>query len=489
MWTGQQILQSIDQAVASAKLNVESCDKSLSQLTHQVADNLREQGRILKRLAALRFDDQEGEPINDIMDAADKSARKLMRFRKDALADLEFAIHNKRQALEALQASRAEQLAQVDEHNQRLADKEAKTQSRLENNHNYQEQLSVTKTADATAEHAEEKAELAEQDRQIKGKPFEADPLFMYLWRRHYGQLHYSAWGLTRRLDQWVARLCHYDQARVSYWTLQELPKRLHAHAQILREQANTELVTLQVLERMMAQEHGVMEAKSALLEEQAKLSALDEQIEQAEHELAKMTNECARFYAGDDDYYRQAIDEIARSMEGQSVAELYELANRTYTKEDDELVAALVDLREEQQDLQADITQSQERQRYRHERQHELEQLRQRFCRQGYDDFRSSFASGDLINAALNEFLGGLLSAGALWKTVERYQRYRDVGAWPDFGSGGLGKQTAKRRESGWHWPDFKLPRSGGTHSRGRSNERFRSSNDSGQFRTGGGF
>ena len=84
-------------------------------------------------------------------------------------------------------------------------------------------------------EAAEAKAAQAERDLQEKRQPYEADPIFMYLWRRGYGTPEYRATGLVRYLDRKVARLIEFDGARRNYAVLTELPVRLREHADRLR--------------------------------------------------------------------------------------------------------------------------------------------------------------------------------------------------------------------------------------------------------------
>ena len=87
----------------------------------------------------------------------------------------------------------------------------------------------------AMAERAETRAAEAERERDEKRKPYEADPLFMYLWRRRYGTPDYGATGFTRRMDRWVAKLIGFERARANYHVLLALPTRLRAHAARLR--------------------------------------------------------------------------------------------------------------------------------------------------------------------------------------------------------------------------------------------------------------
>lgn len=89
-------------------------------------------------------------------------------------------------------------------------------------------------------EAAETKAAQAERDLEEKRKPYEADPLFMYLWRRKYGTPEYRAKGLARYLDRKVARLIEFDGARRNYAVLIELPVRLREHADRLRSELSS---------------------------------------------------------------------------------------------------------------------------------------------------------------------------------------------------------------------------------------------------------
>ncbi|HEV2559996.1 MAG TPA: hypothetical protein VGU45_15355 [Microvirga sp.] len=84
---------------------------------------------------------------------------------------------------------------------------------------------------DATARAAHEKAAQAEADREEKRRPYEADPLFMYLWRRRYGTRDYAAGPFVRYFDRKVAHHIGYEAARVNYALLLALPDRLREHA------------------------------------------------------------------------------------------------------------------------------------------------------------------------------------------------------------------------------------------------------------------
>jgi hypothetical protein len=87
---------------------------------------------------------------------------------------------------------------------------------------------------------AERKADQAEGDLSAKRVPYEADPLFMYLWERGFGTPNYRSARFARFLDRKVARLIGFEEARRNYSVLVDLPVRLREHADRLRSKARS---------------------------------------------------------------------------------------------------------------------------------------------------------------------------------------------------------------------------------------------------------
>jgi hypothetical protein len=91
--------------------------------------------------------------------------------------------------------------------------------------------------SDSVTRNAQEKLAQAEADRDEKRRPYEADPMFMYLWRRRFGTRDYEAGNLVRYLDRKVAHLIGYEAARVNYTMLMELPDRMREHVERLNQE------------------------------------------------------------------------------------------------------------------------------------------------------------------------------------------------------------------------------------------------------------
>lgn len=485
MWTGKQTLQSLQSGLTSVKADLSRIDQEMNQITLDLTNNQQSQTRTLRQLASIRLDEIKRGSLMDALDHTDRETLEVLEQRDKSLSALDKSITEAEEEIQQRERAREEFAEQLENLAQEVIDAEHTVQSKLEDDSAYQSQLERARKADSIADEAEQKSELAKQDRIEKGKPFEEDSLFLYLWNKHYSTPDYKANPLARALDGWVARLCNYEDNRVNYWTLLEIPKRLQEHVENVRKSADMEADAVQELEKQALADAKVPDLQKKIDLAEDELVQHDKRIGQAEESSIKLLNKRSAFVSGQDDYTIKCINLLATVMERNDVFELGRAVHMTPSREDDALARELHELREEKEDLQKDIKESRKRQDIQLQRLKELEDVRHKFKQHRFDDLRSGFTNEALITSVLSQFLKGMLSGADLWSTMRRYQRHRDVGAWPDFGSGGLGK--VKRRGGGnvWHRPGsrsgggFRMPRNGGFSSRGRS----------GGFRTGGGF
>jgi len=484
MWSGKQTLQSLQSGLHSVKADLDRIDRELNEITLALTSNQQTQSTILQQLASIRLDEIQRGSLMDALDQTDRETLEILQQRTTALTELEGSIAAKEKDIEKQERERDDLAASIETLAQDVIDGENNAQSRLDVDPTYQAQLERARKADSIADEAEEKATLAERDRIEKGRPFESYPLFFYLWKRDYATPDYRANPLSRALDKWVARICNYESNRINYWTLLEIPRRLLEHAAAVRAAADSESDRLQDLEAQVAMEVGVVDLQKRLETAEHQLEQHDDRIARTEDHRNELLRKRSNFVSGQDEYTRRSVELLADLMERYDVFELGRAVQITPSREDDLLARKLHELREEKEDLQEDLKESRKRQDIQLERLQELEEVQRKFKHYRYDDLRSGFTNEALIGSVLNQFLKGMLSGADLWSTMQRYQRHRDVGAWPDFGSGGLGKVN---RQGGdvWHRPGrsgggvFRMPRSGGFSSRGRG----------GGFRTGGGF
>ncbi len=477
----------MDTALRSARRELRRLDDTLQATSAGITRNRLLQARAIDRMAGIWLDAARRGEFTDALDAARRQVEEILDEREAAVDRAAERLQEATEALETFEARRDSLHEEVEQAARLLAEREAAVQKKLETDAAFTAQLERSREAEAIATSALEKAEIAEEDRRSKGRPYEADELFMYLWMRGYGTPAYTANPLTRLLDGWVAKRCGYHDARPNYWMLLEIPRRLTAHADRARETADEELDRLKDIEEQAAIDGEVPAARERLAELEAQQDALDEEIATAEARFAERQAEHAHFVAGEDDDIGRALRVFASAMEEKDIDELMRLARKTATPGDDAVVGELEELRRQADRLDRELRNSRDLQRKHLDRIRELEDVRRDFKQARYDDLHSRFDNGDRIGRMIGEVIGGVAKSGALKDLLRRYQHYADAaGEWPDFGSGGMGgrrRRPKKRpRPPSWHWPGsgpnggggFRLPKK----RRG-----------SGGFRTGGGF
>jgi hypothetical protein len=302
--SGRRALAQIDAALDKARGGLSSLDAEFSAASTELAKlELTEVG-ILTRLAKLRLLAIERGEVVQALDDADRRAEQILDEREAAAAALSGKLDAAQTKLAGDEARRAEQQKAVETALASVDEAEAKAQSRLNADEAYTAQLESTKQTDFVADQAEEKASAARRDRLEKGRPYEHDPLFSYLWSRGYGTPAYRAWPLTRWLDGLVAKRCGYEGARRNYAMLIEIPRRLDEHAAEMRGRFAHEVEALRKLEEQAAAAAGVPELQSKLDAEQKTLGEIDGAITETEDRIRTLVEERGHFASGDDDYY-----------------------------------------------------------------------------------------------------------------------------------------------------------------------------------------
>ena len=483
MLTGHKALENINEALAMVRTDVKRVDQALAELSEEKTANTRGQGQIVAELAKLRLQALERSALSEQLSVADRQVQQLLAQRENASAEIKERIVASEQSLEALEQQREACANDCAAQAEQVLAKESHVQKLLDGNQDYQAQNLRARQDDAIADEAHEKAELADADRQQKGMAYERDSLFMYLWDLGYGTSRYRAGSLIRNLDAWVARLCDFEPARRNYQLLLEIPKHLAKHAQTVAEKASASAKSLELMETKVARDEGLYPLQKVLKSFEHKLVECEKEIEQAERDHSELLAENARFSAGEDDYTLQAIKLLNQALASSRIDQLFRLVNQTPSRDDDALAEQLVQLQEQQSELDAELVVQRSAYTKQLEQLKELEQVRRSFRQRRFDDRRSGFANGPMLASVLQGFLRGAVHGADLWNVYQRAQRHQDVGAWPDFGSGGLGQRRNPKRTGPWHWPGgrgFRLP--GGIGSRARNRP-------SGGFRTGGGF
>lgn len=438
MLSGMQVLGSIDQAVRQALDEAAAIDQEIAGLTERRLRLHEQQGQAYRELALLRLNASSRERLVSPLSAAEERARALLARRSDAVTEVDQRLAAaERERTEIAHAQAAVQ-QQIDADEAALSQAEAAALQRLSETDAYQQQAEAVATAERIARHAEEKTAFAEADRIAKGKPYEADPLFMYLWQRGFATPAYRHGAFTRWLDRKVARLIGYDRARANYAMLQEIPRRLQQHAERCRAAAQAEAERLEAMERRALSDDAAAAQQRAQLESRkTELTGILSEMEAAERKIDDIMSLRAALTSGEDSETKAALTAIVEALQRQDVRTLREQARRTPALDDDRIVERIGEIEEDLAAVEAELQRRKAQQVAQRQRLAELEQVRNEYRRGGYSAGAWNFGDPRMLSVLLGQLLGGALSRDGFWEQMHR--RRMPMPAPGGFG-GGLG-------------------------------------------------
>lgn len=426
MIQGRDQLAIIDEHIAAVQNGVddthhrlEAARQRLTQIRNQTAEEFR-------RLARFRMDELAANRVAARLDDTDRAVLSLLERRTGELNELEAEI---RQALDRQSTLTSEREAAVRRRDERVTEidrQAAELRAQLGKQEAYRAQEKDAREAAAKAERAESKAAQAEADREEKGKPYRDDALFMYLWNRRFLTPDYAGRGLARALDGWVAKLIRYADARSHYFMLTELPLRLREHAERQKAAAAQASRKLQEMEAQAMQTDGLLQEKKALQAVQKEIEAVEARIEESEKRHAALLEKRSAYSTASDEISQQAIQLQVSEIKNDTLSNLYREAQATSRPEDDVIVSRIRDLAAEEQSLSAEIENLQSELHRQQKSFQEIEELRRRFRRSGYDSGHSYFPPGLDLGALLAMLLAGRASGGDVWGRIGREQEFR---------------------------------------------------------------
>jgi chromosome segregation ATPase len=420
----------------------ENANQQLVQLRNQMSEAYRS-------LARFRLDELAANQVTTQLDTTDRAVLKLLERRDQALQGLAPGIRQSDARQSELNAERAVAIRKRDDLIKQIDERAADVKSQLSKQAPYQALITRVAEETAKAERADRKATQAEADRIEKGTQYRGDPLFIYLWERHFMTPDYAGSGLTRRLDGWVAKLIGYGDARSNYYMLTELPVRLREHAERQKKIADEAVRALQAMEVEALNVDEILRTKEALEATQDALEKVETRIEEEEAHYDALLQRRSKLSSGEDDISRQAIEMQVSEIKNASLADLYMQAKMTPQPDDDVIVSRIRDLQQEEKNVEDEIHALQTEERQQQQSYRELEELRRRYRRRGYDSRHSQFPGGFEVGALLAMLMSGKTTGRDVWDRIDREQQFRKPrtprgfggGMFPGgFGGGGFG-------------------------------------------------
>jgi len=440
MITGRDALATIEGTIAKARRGELEVDATLRSTEEEAARLRANRAAAFRQLARVRIDTfiEEGPDSKSLIQRLDNAERRALEIVKDRSIHLKQQAATRKTLVDAVQTAEAERYTLAGTLEQALAGLEAvrrAAEPKIRASAAWKAQQAKIAAAEQIAEESEKKATLAEADRETKRKPYEGDPLFMYLWKAKFGRAEYEGGFLTRFFDRMIARKVGYPDARANYAMLNEIPLRLREHAERRKAAVETERQGLAQAEMAALAEVGggdlvakVEKARQALIAAEKELSARKSALDAFESENAA---------ASQDPAYEKAVAILADADSRDDLRELYREAAQTPTRDDEKIVAQIEKIESRLAKAEAEIDQIRAGARDLAKRRADIERERDNFRKRGYDNPYGGFSNDNMLGQILGGILQGTIQGTILRDALRDGYRQRD-NPWGNGPSGG---------------------------------------------------
>jgi chromosome segregation ATPase len=435
--SGRDALFAVEQAISRVRDDERGLDESLRSAiaeTHRLRHELVEGFRSLARA---RLDAMVCDQVIGDLDETERQALAIVEGRRHRIDELARERDNAQAALDKAEAAKHERDQELADALEALDELRDRTVERMKSDDEWRKAKTSVEAAVEIADQADKKAAQAESDLRAKSKPYENDPLFMYLWKKKAGQPGDTSGGLARLFDSIVERSIGYRDALANYAMLKEVSVRLREHATNKEREIGGAKSHVAALERQALVADGIQPLETRAQTAHAAMASAEQAVAKITADLGKIEAKRQWILEADDGKSeRRAVDLLAQALERENLHQLYSEAVSTRTSADDQAVSAISSAQTALQKADGEVGRIRAQLREMARRRAELEGARDRARSIGYDDPRVTFSGGrDLISDVIGGILSSALPGTALDRILRDNYRAPRSHADPDFG------------------------------------------------------
>ena len=417
--TGREALSTFDRALRRLRDKVAKAIDAADEIEHRAAEVDHQQVDRFLKLADIRLDEISDTNAADL-DRLHRDAKRLLEEHEAYIAEEAERLAQASDAIARLETDRQDNVERRSELLETYETLVSETEEKLKTDPDYLALLAASDDAASIAERAEHKLSVARDELAAKGAPYRDDPLFSYLWERGYRTPSYKAMPLIRWLDGWVAHLCKFDQARANFARLNDLPDWLEEHAAQKAADADTALAAVEAKESDALEQSGAEKVRLEADAARTQIQQIDEQIVHHETKHGVLADAHADALSRKAGPAQDARKLLHRGLQRLDMPALRRLAAETYTRDDDDLVSDLVDLKKEELTLEIEADDVRTLPKRLQHSLSALEKLRRQFKNGQLDSAYASFQPA-VIDDAITDVLDGDTSPDKAYRKLKR--------------------------------------------------------------------
>jgi hypothetical protein len=422
--SGPDALRALEEALRDIHREETEAAHRVSRSAELIARTREQEAALLLALCQSRPEADPGGSLAKAVEAAEANMHAMLAPHAAGLTDVEAALAAVDSEIADLTARRVERQLDAKRHDETLRELAARIRPRLAGRADYTLAVEAAEAAQQIAAESLRKTLQAEADRDLKGKPYRDDRLFMYLWERGYGTKGYRTNPVVIWLDDMVARLVGYAEARPNFAMLNEIPLRLREHAERQADRATAAAEAVAALANAEIDADGGGAEREQLLAAVEAIDAIDVQIVALEDERDALARQRHELALGEDEAFAAAARSLTRVLRGTAADAVAEAAADTASSIDGQLIEA----RQRVDDEEFDAQELRTRLRTLALRRRQLEDIVYELKQHGFDNPRAQFADAALTGDALSSFLRGSISAADYWEQWRRQQQWSGV-------------------------------------------------------------
>ena len=437
MFTGRDALVSVEQAINGVRSDESHLDSTLRSAMEEAARLRREESQAFRALARIKLDGLMREKVIAGIDVTERRALTMIQKHREALEELSRKRDEAQQRLNEAEAAKHQCDQNLTQVLEALDQLRHRVEDRVKMEPDWLAAEAGAEAARKIAENADQKASLSEADLAQKRKPYEDDPLFMYLWNKKYGQGDNRSFYFVRYFDGMVARLTDYLGARANYAMLLEIPLRLRENAKAKQRDVEACQDRVMILERKALVAAGIEPVEAQVEAGNAAVKAAEDKVLKITAELHGIEAERQREVGPSEDaIYTKAVEMLAQALTQEDLRRLYQDALRTPAKDDDELITSIGKIRETLNKADSEVSQIRVQIRETARRRSELEGARDRARNSGFDNPMGNYGNAqDAIAIVIGGILRGAMAGTDLDRVLRDNYRHPMPRTGPDFG------------------------------------------------------
>lgn len=426
MVNGKEVHRIIKSKISSVKSNYDNLTSEIRSIEGDIDGLMSQREDCFIRLAAIYLPELDAQNVQNTLREVQGEVRKVFKSKEEKRTKLMFSMQEALEKKGTLEDTLDNVTDELNEKAARRDELKKTIAAELAENINYTNLKSMTEEALKTLDRYKTNFDEFKHESDTKLVNYKTNKLFIYLLNRSYGSNEYSATGITRMLDEWVARRIDFRKAKQNYDFLNSMPELVENAIEQHQKIINVLVQKVEDCEKESANNHGftrvLIDGEKIATSRRALISG----IEKNNHEYEQYAAQLKDVENTKGTYHKEAVEKLKGYLKGDAVADLKRRASETPSPEDDNLVDKIEQIDNSVRDLKNKAKQTKIKQKELDEKLRGLNKIDGHYRTNDYDSSRSYFDSGFDINTFLIGYLAGRHTDNSVITSMASHHRFK---------------------------------------------------------------